>query len=92
MARALDQVRFGGNAVTKEIEFSINQSTAAHTKPLQDTARSARPVVFNLFGRVNSKSEFAIHDEDSLEFIHRLVSGDVAPPEWLLSEFRNRHL
>src|SRR5262249_12899016 len=24
--------------------------------------------------------------------IHRLVSGDVAPPEWLLSELRNRHL
>src|SRR5262249_13255933 len=29
--------------------------------------------------------------EDALEFIHRFVSGDVAPPEWLLSELRNRH-
>jgi hypothetical protein len=91
MARALDQVRFGGNAVTKEIEFSINQSTAAQHEALKIQPGQA-PVVFNLFGRANSKSEFAIHDEDSLEFIHRLVSGDVAPPEWLLSEFRNRHL
>jgi hypothetical protein len=91
MARAIDQVRFGGNASTREIEFSINQSTAAQHEA--NTLRPGQaPVVFNLFGRANSRSEFAIHDEDSLEFIHRLVSGDVAPPEWLLSEFRNRHL
>ena len=91
MARALDQVRFGGNAITREIEFSINQSTAA-----QSDARKVRlgesPIVFNLFGRAVSKSDFALHDEDALEFIHRLVSGDVPPPDWLISELRNRHL
>jgi hypothetical protein len=91
MARAIDQVRFGGNAVTREIEFSINQSTAAQNEALQ-VRPGAAPIVFNLFGRAASKSDFAIHDEDQLEFIHRLVSGAVAPPEWLLSEFRNRHL
>src|SRR5262245_42132345 len=91
MARAVDQARFGGNAVTREIEFSLNQSTAA-----QDEARKVRPgeapIVFNLFGRAASKSDFVVHDDAALEFIHRLVSGDVAPPEWLLSELRNRHL
>jgi TIR domain len=91
LARAIDQVRFGGRSETREVEFSINQSTAA-----QDEAHKLRqgdaPIVFNLFGRAASKSDFAIHDEDALEFIHRLVSGDVAPPEWLLSELRNRHL
>lgn len=91
MARALDQVRFGGQAVTREIEFSLNQSTAAHTEA-QLPRSSAAPVVFNLFGRAGGKSDFAIHDEDRLEFIHRLVSGDVPPPEWLLSELRNSHL
>lgn len=91
MARALDQVRFGGNAVTREIEFSINQSTAAQSEALKVRPGEA-PIVFNLFGRAVSKSDFAVHDEDALEFIHRLVSGDVAPPEWLLSELRNRHL
>jgi hypothetical protein len=91
LAQAINQVRFGGHSVTREIEFSINQSTAA-----QNEALKVRPgdesIVFNLFGRAASKSDFAIHDEDELEFIHRLVSGDVAPPEWLLSELRNRHL
>src|SRR5215470_1479469 len=91
MARALDSTRFDGNAVTREIEFSINQSTAAQSEALKVRPGEA-PIVFNLFGRAASKSDFAIHDEDALEFIHRLVSGDVAPPEWLLSELRNRHL
>jgi hypothetical protein len=91
MARALDQTRFCGNAVTREIEFSINQSTAAQTEALRVRPGDA-PVVFNLFGRATGRSDYAIHDEDALEFIHRFVSGDVAPPEWLLSELRNRHL
>ena len=91
MARALDQVRFAGNAVTREIEFSLNQSTAAQSEALKIRAGDA-PIVFNLFGRAVSKSDFALHDEDALEFIHRLVAGDVPPPDWLLSELRNRNL
>jgi hypothetical protein len=91
MAHAIDQARFGGNAVTREIEFSINQSTAAQTDA-QKIKPGEAPIVFNLLGRASSKSDFAIHDEDALEFIHRLVSGDVAPPEWLMSELRSRHL
>jgi hypothetical protein len=91
MARALDETRFNGNAVTRQIEFSTNQSTAAQGEALK-VRLGETPIVFSLFGRAASKSDFAIHDEDALEFIHRLVSGDVAPPEWLLSELRNRHL
>lgn len=91
LARALDQVRFHGRPESREIEFSTNQSTAAQQEALQ-VRQGTGSIVFNLFGRASSKSDFAIHDEDALEFIHRLVSGDVAPPEWLLSELRNRHL
>jgi TIR domain len=91
MARALDQVRFGGKAVTREIEFSLNQPTAAQSEAIK-MRLGEEPIVFNLFGRAVTKSDFALHDEDALEFIHRLVSGDVPPPEWLLSELRNRHL
>ena len=49
-------------------------------------------MVYNLFGRASRSADYAIHDEDVLEFIHRLVSRDVTPPEWLLSELRGRHL
>ena len=91
LARAIDQVRFDGRPETREIEVSTNQSTAAQQDALKVRPGDA-PIVLNLFGRASSKSDFAIHDEDALEFIHRLVSGDMAPPEWLLSELRNRHL
>lgn len=91
MARALDEVRYGGSAMAKEIAFSINQSTAAQGEALRERPRGV-PVVFNLFGLASSSADYAIHDEDSLEFIHRLASGDVPPPDWLLSELRSRHL
>lgn len=91
LARALDQTRFKGNPVTQELEFSINQSTAAQSQML-NVRPGAAPIVFNLLGRAGSKADFAVHDEDVLEFIHKFVSGDVAPPDWLLSELRNRHL
>jgi TIR domain/SIR2-like domain len=91
LARALDLVRHGGASQTREIDFSVNQSTAAQTAALQVRPEDG-PIVFHLFGRAAGKSDFALHDEDQLEFVHRLVSGDVAPPEWLFSELRNRHL
>jgi TIR domain/SIR2-like domain len=90
MARALDQVRHAGNPVTKEIAFSINESTAAQKEALRARPEGI-PVVFNLFGRASSMADYAIHDEDALEFIHQLVSRDVPPPDWLLSELRSRH-
>src|SRR5262249_20973857 len=79
MARALDRVRFGGDGVTREIEFSINQSTAKQAEAHQVRPGDA-PVVFSLFGRAAGQSDFAIHDEDALEFIHRFVTGHVPPP------------
>lgn len=91
MARALDTVRFGGQAGTREVAFSINQSTAQQDEA-QRRPPASTPVVYNLFGRASSSADYAIHDEDVLEFIHRLVSRDVTPPEWLLSELRGRHL
>jgi hypothetical protein len=91
LARAIDQARYNGEHVTREIEFSINQSTARQNDALNVQPGSG-PIVFNLFGRAQGKSEFAIHDEDKLEFIHKLVSGDVAPPGWLLSDLRSKDL
>ena len=77
MARALDTVRFGGQAGTREVAFSINQSTAQ-----QDEAQRRPPAALRsstTFGRASSSADYAIHDEDVLEFIHRLVSRDVTP-------------
>ncbi len=91
LATALNRARFAGATGTREIAFSINQSTASQDQTLKPPVEGT-PVVFNLFGRVSSTDDYVIHDEDALEFIHRLVSGDVEPPQWLLSRLRGADL
>lgn len=91
MARALDAVRHGGNALTRQLAFSLKQSTAAQAQA-QDEPEEGLPVVFNLFGRFSTLPEYALHEEDALEFIHGLVSRDAPPPDWLMSRLRDRAL
>jgi hypothetical protein len=91
MARALDAVRHGGNALTRQLAFSLKQSTAAQGHA-QDEPEEGLPVVFNLFGRFSTLPEYALHEEDALEFIHGLVSRDAPPPDWLMSRLRDRAL
>ncbi len=91
MAQALDAQRFGGATVTRRLAFSIKQSTAAQAQGM-DEPRDGVPVVFNLLGRLSTLPEYALHDEDALEFIHGLISRDAVPPDWLLSRLRDRVL
>ncbi len=91
MARALDQVRHRGNEVARRLAFSLKQSTAAQTQAM-DEPRDGVPVVFNLFGQLSMLAEYALHEEDALEYIHGLVSRDAAPPDWLMSRLRDRVL
>ena len=91
MARALNEARHQGKPITQEIAFSINENTAAQIEAHR-VRPGAAPVVFNLFGRASTEADYAIHDEDVLEFIHDFVSHRVEPPAWLLSELRGRHL
>jgi TIR domain len=91
LATALDRTRFAGSALTRQVAFSINQSTDSQDQALKPPPEGT-PVVFNLFGYASSTDDYVIHDEDALEFIHRLVSGDVEPPAWLLSRLRGADL
>ena len=91
LACALNRARFAGAPGTREIAFSMNQSTDSQEQALKPPPEGT-PVVFNLFGRASSTDDYVIHDEDALEFIHRLVSGDVEPPQWLLSRLRSADL
>ena len=91
LACALNRARFAGACGTREIAFSMNQSTDSQEQALKPPPEGT-PVVFNLFGRASSTDDYVIHDEDALEFIHRLVSGDVEPPQWLLSRLRSADL
>lgn len=50
-----------------------------------------RPVLFQLFGRINALPDFALTEEDVLEFLHRMQS-EAHRPEQLFDELRARHL
>jgi hypothetical protein len=70
LACALNRARFAGACCTREIAFSMNQSTDSQEQALKPPPEGT-PVVFNLFGRASSTDDYVIHDEDALEFIHR---------------------
>lgn len=82
MAKAVNEVRFHGRPGTRELAFSPNQST-------REQARNAEPagpgdtVVLNLFGQAASTPQYAIHDEDRLEWLHALLSDGASLPEWV---------
>jgi hypothetical protein len=48
--------------------------------------------VFYLFGQASASPFYAIHDEDTLEFIYNLQTGRGNRPERVLSEVRDRNL
>lgn len=82
LARAIDDVRFAGRHLTRELWFSPNQCTAEQ----QTNARPPAPdeaVVFKLFGEASSTPQYAIHEEDVLEWLHALLTETARLPEWL---------
>jgi hypothetical protein len=54
-------------------------------------AQGPRPTLFHLFGRINAVPDFALTEEDTLEFLHRMQS-EAHRPEQLFDELRTRHL
>ena len=87
LARAINEARFGGEPRTRELWFSPNQSTAEQ----QENAREPREsdsVVFKLFGKASSTPQYAIHDEDMLEWLHVLLTETARLPEWLADELK----
>lgn len=81
LARAIDAVRFGGLPSTRQYWFAPNQSTEAQQANAQPPG--AGPVVFKLFGAASSVPQFALHEEDTLEWLHALLSETARLPDWI---------
>lgn len=82
LARALNEARFHGRPATREIAFSPSQSTSEQARNAQ-AAGSTDTVVLSLFGQAASTPQYAIHEEDQLEWLHALLSDAACLPEWL---------
>jgi hypothetical protein len=89
LAKAINKVRFQGREETRELAFAPNQSTNAQAKNAQ-AADPIETVVLNLFGKAVSSPQYAIHDEDLLEWLCALLSEAASFPDWLAAPLKQR--
>jgi TIR domain/SIR2-like domain len=84
---AINRVRFGGQART--LSFSYAPDTVGDLPgKLQDLPG---PAVFHLLGKLSAVPQYAVTDEDTLEFFHALQC-ESRRPRLLLDELTQRHL
>jgi hypothetical protein len=84
---ALNEVRFGGQPRTKVYAYSHNAVQDLEA-PLDNLDR---PVVFHLFGRLSAVPDYAVTEEDLLEFIYSLQS-ESRRPHLLFDELNRRQI
>jgi len=71
LLRALNQERFGGRELTTSLAYAPKRMDDLSV-PLD---RLQGPVVYHLLGRVSALPEYAVTEEDTLEFVHTLQSA-----------------
>lgn len=87
---AIDEVRFGGEDRTRSLAYSLH-SEVADLPVDPERLSDAEPYVYKIFGEPTSVvSDYAVTDEDVLEFLHHLQSDH--RPARLFDAFRAHHL
>lgn len=89
LTKAVNDVRFNGTPRTRELSFSPNQSTSEQSQNAEP-AEKTETVILNLFGQAASTPQYAIHDEDRLEWLHALLTDAASLPEWLASPLKHQ--
>jgi len=88
LAKAVNEVRFGGREMTRELPFCPNRATIEQSQNAQ-AAAITDTVVLNLFGQAASTAQYAIHEEDRLEWLHALLTNTASLPNWLDSQLKH---
>ena len=92
LARAIDIERYDGMAKTEHIVFAPKLASGT-LSDLPEARSSGYTAVCYLFGKASpSPFVFAIHDEDTLEFIHNLQINAAESMKRLFSELRTQNL
>jgi hypothetical protein len=90
LAEAINEIRFAGRRETRELSFSPNKCTSLQREN-QSEGSPADTVVLSLFGKAESTTpQYAIHDEDLLEWLCALLSESSSFPEWLSAPLKRR--
>lgn len=85
LQRALDDVRFAGRHETLVPSYGLGAKA-----DLPDRIPERRTTVFPLLGTANASPDYAVTDEDVLEFVHRFHA--TGTPRRLFDTLRQRHL
>jgi hypothetical protein len=82
LSRALNQVRFGGDAVTRFVAHSPTevQDLPRDLKRARDLTDADPPFVYHLMGKLSATPAYAVTQEDLVEFFHSLQSETHRPP------------
>lgn len=91
LAQALNDVRFQGRSRTRELTFSPTQSTSEQSRNAR-AAMTSDVVVLRLFGQTASTPQYAIHEEDRLEWLHSLLTHAASLPDWLNHQLKYQPL
>jgi hypothetical protein len=83
LAKALNDERFQGRQQTRELSFSPSLSTSRQL-PNEQALKETDTAILNLFGKAANTPDYAIHDEDKLEWLHALLSDEASDPGWLI--------
>lgn len=84
---ALNQIRYGGQEKTQVLAFSPESN---NDLPMA-SEKLDRTTVFHLFGKLTAVPEYAVTDEDVLEFMHSLQSK-TSQPEKLFDALTKQNL
>jgi hypothetical protein len=88
MERAIDEVRAPGRVRAK----SLSYSPFAAVQDLENVPGPRDPpAVYHILGRASPFPDYAVHDEDTLEFLHFLQS-ESRRPHRLFDALRDSHL
>jgi hypothetical protein len=91
LSTALDQARHGGAARTRSFAYTPNGSDHAEGYDDLPNPVPAEPLVFQLFGKASASPDYAVSDEDLLEFVRALHFPD-RRPQRLFDELARKHL
>ncbi|MEE8525953.1 MAG: toll/interleukin-1 receptor domain-containing protein [Thermoanaerobaculia bacterium] len=90
LAMALDEVRFQGEKRTRSLAYSFH-SEIADLPEDAESSQGEETWVYQILGEVSSVvSDYAVTDEDTLEFLQRLQTA--RRPARLFDAFRDNHL
>ena len=88
LEQAINQVRFAGKPRCRTFAYCKKEKVVDLPADFQP---EASPTVYHFFGKLNPMNDFAVTDEDILQYAHRLQSRDFRPHN-LFDQFRDKRL